>query len=263
MNLSVSELLRGRRLTPEELPKAAGEQVVDGLRKSRLRLWQGVIAALLAVALVYGIYCGYHYAVSASADDQEALAASLVRYKMAMNITKDPFNYAQARVVDLERQGKFLVAMLIDEEGHWDMVVYERDRCFSQRWYPTSAMWGETAGHTWTGNYIDQAGNGIYLAGGWDLPEEIAFYTVQTEEASFTVPARKAHVQGKTGYRSYVMNVFIIPVSTDHMKLNAEFLDSEKNPIHYTDFMEPDLTWEEFDAMTQEEQEAIIMNDRF
>ena len=60
-----------------------------------------------------------------------------------------------------------------------------------------------------------------------------------------------------------MMNVFIIPVSTDHMKLNAEFLDSEKNPIHYTDFMEPDLTWEEFDAMTQEEQEAIIMNDRF
>ena len=64
LGLTVSELLSGRELTAEELPKAAGEQIMESMRKGRKLLWRGAAATLAAVALAGALYVGYHYATS-------------------------------------------------------------------------------------------------------------------------------------------------------------------------------------------------------
>ncbi|MEG1593636.1 MAG: helix-turn-helix transcriptional regulator, partial [Oscillibacter sp.] len=45
LQLSVSELVRGTELTPEELPKAAGEELVTSMKRGGKMLWRGVITA--------------------------------------------------------------------------------------------------------------------------------------------------------------------------------------------------------------------------
>ena len=60
LGLSVSELLAGRALTPEELPKTAGGQLVESLKKNGRMVWRGAACAVLALALLAAGWTGYH-----------------------------------------------------------------------------------------------------------------------------------------------------------------------------------------------------------
>lgn len=52
LGITVSELLAGRALTAEELPKTAGGQIVESLKKNVRMVWRGAACAVLTLALL-------------------------------------------------------------------------------------------------------------------------------------------------------------------------------------------------------------------
>lgn len=74
LGLSVSELLSGQRLTAEELPKAAGGQIVESMRRGWKMALKGCGAAVLTLALAAGAYLAVHWFASAPETDLTALA---------------------------------------------------------------------------------------------------------------------------------------------------------------------------------------------
>ena len=74
LGLSVSELLSGQRLTAEELPKAAGGQIVESMRRGWKMALRGCGAAVLTLALAAGAYLAVHWFTSAPETDRTALA---------------------------------------------------------------------------------------------------------------------------------------------------------------------------------------------
>ena len=237
LGLSVSELLRGQRLTPEELPKTAGEQVVDGLRKSRLRLWQGVIAALLAVALVYGVYCGYHYAISVPADDKAALTSAMVRYQNSFQY-KDSFDYSAAQLMASEQRGNYLAALFVDGSAHFNLCIYERDICFPERWCAVGGQYSPKYGRISIWNYGGPGGNTVIAVAGWGLPQKIRYYSFEVAGITYTVSLQE--------HPGYILNLFVLQDSSWHVAHDFQLLDAEKNLINYHNPYEPDVTQEEF-----------------
>ena len=135
LGLSISELLGGKRLTPEELPKAAGGQIVESMRKNTRMVWRGILAALLFLSIVVGVNAGYHWFTSVPETDVEGLtkqaAEYLLRHRRAYTPEADP---DALRIVELERKGDYLAALCTDDQGNWCMCVYDRDDVFKDRW---------------------------------------------------------------------------------------------------------------------------------
>ena len=105
LGLSVSELLSGKRLTAEELPKTAGGQIVESMRKNVRMVWRGVLAVLLFLAIVVGVNVGYHWFTSVSETDTDALTKQAAEYllkpRRAFTPEADPDTL---RIVELERK---------------------------------------------------------------------------------------------------------------------------------------------------------------
>lgn len=109
LELSVSELLSGQRLTAEELPQAAGGQIVESMKKARARIFQGALAALLLSALAVGAYVGYHYLTSAAETDLAALEKKAAEYLgQPSEIIQSEFGYEELSIVETERRGDYL-----------------------------------------------------------------------------------------------------------------------------------------------------------
>lgn len=129
LGLSVSEILSGRQLTAEELPREAGGQIVESMQE-RARLLQGFLAALMAIALLAGIFFGYHYFGSAPEADPEALTALASAYLGRHDRREWEVDYDSLEIVETERRGDYLAALCTDNQGNWCMCEYDRDDVF-------------------------------------------------------------------------------------------------------------------------------------
>ncbi len=138
LGLTVSELLSGRELTPEELPKAAEAQVMESMereRRTRRRSFFATAAlALIGIAAIgVGTWLAAHYLGSVPETDLEGLerqaAAYLGRFQDA---GEDGFDYDALEIVETERRGDYLAALCSDGQGNWCMCVFDRDDVFSR-----------------------------------------------------------------------------------------------------------------------------------
>ena len=210
LGLTVSELLSGRELTAEELPKAAGEQIMESMRKGRKLLWRGAAATLAAVALAGALYVGYHYATSVfgrsiAEVDREGLEQQAVSYMSGFQeLSSSDFDYSALGIVDLKQRGDYLAAL--DGNGHWEICIYERDRVFPDRWRANGGAYGMEAGQIRCWNFGDPAGNAVIVMGGWDLPRDIAAYSFENGGITYTC---------STVMGGAFLDLFIIPDSDD------------------------------------------------
>lgn len=211
LDLSVSELLSGRVLTPEELPKEAGGQIVEQMRKRARGLWQGVLAALLAVLAVLGVYVGYCYLTSVRAEDQEALARAAEIYLGQWGDAQ-----GQIRVMQTEQRGDYLAALCKNDSGNWCMCVYERDAVFKDRWRGGGGKSGLQSGELGSWNFGNPREAVIIFCGG-DLPEEAAWYTFQNSGIQYTCPIRDGQV----------LDVFLLPGTRDISSYPEVLLDAQ------------------------------------
>ena len=245
LELSVSELLGGKRLTPEELPKTAGGQIVESMRKNGRMVWRGVLSVLLILTIAVGFRAGYHWFTSASETDVDALtkqaAEYLLRPRRAFAPEADPDTL---RIVDLERKGDYLAALCTDDKGHWCMCVYDRDRIFENRWRGGGGKSSLTAGELGSWNFGNSREAVIIFCGG-DLPEDAAYYTFRNSGITYTCP-----IQGRQ-----VLDVFLLPDTRDISSYPETFMDQNGEPLEGRDFFEGEAREETPDESSTKAQE--------
>ena len=99
----------------------------------------GVLAALAAVGLLAvlaaGLYRGAHYYASVSEADTAGLTAQAAAY-LGQNEGETGGNLTTMRCGSWRRSGggDYLAALCTDDQGHWALCVYDRDRVFPDRW---------------------------------------------------------------------------------------------------------------------------------
>lgn len=221
LGLSVSELLSGKRLTPEELPKAAGGQIVESMKRNIRMVWRGVLGILLLLAIVVGFNLVYHWFTSVPETDVDALtkqaAEYLLRPRRSLNPEADPDTL---RIVELERKGDYLAALCTDDQGHWCMCVYDRDEIFKDRWRGGGGKPRLTAGTLGSWNFGNSREAVIIFCGG-ELPEKAAYYTFQNSGITYICPIEERQV----------LDVFLLPDTNDIGSYPEELLGQNGEPL--------------------------------
>ena len=221
LGLSVSELLSGKRLTAEELPKTAGGQIVESMRKNVRMVWRGVLAVLLFLAIVVGVNVGYHWFTSVPETDTDALTKQAAEYllkpRRAFTPEADPDTL---RIVELERKGDYLAALCTDDWGHWCMCVYDRDKMFKDRWRGGGGKPRLNAGELGSWNFGTNHEAVIIFCGG-DLPEEAAYYTFRNSGITYICPIEERQV----------LDVFLLPDTSDISSYPEELMDGNGEPL--------------------------------
>lgn len=192
LGLSVSELLSGKELTTEELPKAAGGQIMESMKREKQWKWLAWLAMAAVTALaVWGAGVSAqaqreaeqeraermaHYTSSVNPNSQENLVEATVAYFEEQG-TKTRFNPHSLKVRDWAAEGDYLAFLLSDREGEWCMSFWQRDEVYPERFRVAGGRsridpgaWGLLE---W--NFGTQE-RPILVASGVDLPEEAYFY---------------------------------------------------------------------------------------
>lgn len=214
LGLSVSELLSGQRLTAEELPKAAGGQIVESMRRGWKMALKGGGAAVLTLALAVGAYLAVHWFTSAPETDLTALAKKAEEYLGTWN------SGGAVQIVETERRGDYLAALCTDGQGNWCMCVYDRDSVFSDRWHAGGGKPSLTAGELGSWNFGNSREAVIIFCGG-ELPEEAAYYTFQNSGITYTCPIQDGQV----------LDVFLLPDTSDISSYPEQLLDENGAPL--------------------------------
>lgn len=214
LGLSVSELLSGQRLTAEELPKAAGGQIVESMRRGWKMALKGGGAAVLTLALAVGAYLAVHWFTSAPETDLTALAKKAEEYLGTWN------SGGAVQIVETERRGDYLAALCTDGQGNWCMCVYDRDSVFSDRWHAGGGKPTLTAGELGSWNFGNSREAVIIFCGG-ELPEEAAYYTFQNSGITYTCPIQDGQV----------LDVFLLPDTSDISSYPEQLLDENGAPL--------------------------------
>lgn len=221
LGLSVSELLSGKRLTAEELPKTAGGQIVESMRKNARMLLGGVAAAAAAVMVLAGLWLGYHWVTSVPETDLDALTRQAADYLLKPNRAVTPEADADTlRIVELERRGNYLAALCTDDRNRWCMCVYDRDRVFGNRWRGGGGKPILDAGELDSWNFGNPREAVIIFCGG-DLPEDAAYYTFRNSGITYTCPIQDGQV----------LDVFLLPDSGDISSYPETVLNREFQPV--------------------------------
>lgn len=226
LGLTVSELLSGRELTPEELPKAAEAQMMESMERERRTRRRGFCAAmalaLIGVAAIgFGTWLAAHYLGSVPETDLEGLERQAFAYLATLRrrIVYD-FDYYDLEIVETERRGDYLAALCTDGAGKWCMCVYERDSVFADRWRGGGGKPSLTAGQLGSWNFGTSQEAVIIFCGG-DLPEEAAYYRFQNSGITYTCP-----IEG-----GRVLDVFVLPDTGDISSYPEEVLDQDGDPL--------------------------------
>ena len=194
LGLTVSELLSGRELTAEERPREAEVQIVDSLRKNRRMLWRGVLITLLTlvtwVILVLGIWLGRHYFNSVPAENAQQLAQAAERY----------WNDQGLQVIQTQKRGDYIAALLRRDDGHMRLCVYERDSVFKNRWYGGGGKSNVKPGELASWNFGSPQSGAVIVICGSDLPEEAVCYIFENNGTTYLRPVDET-----------VLDVFVIP----------------------------------------------------
>jgi transcriptional regulator with XRE-family HTH domain len=214
LGLSVSELLSGKQLTPEELPKEAGGQIVESLRKGKRRIIQGAGAMLAAGLLAVGAWAGVHYFSTVPETDTAALERQAAAYLGRFEDTSRSFDYDALQIVETERRGGYLAALCTDGAGNWCMCVYDRDSLFPDRWRANGGTTGMEAGELGSWNFGNPQEAVIIFCGG-ELPEEAAWYTFCNSGITYTCPIEERRV----------LDVFLLPDTSDISSYPEQLLD--------------------------------------
>lgn len=226
LGLTVSELLSGRELTAEELPKAAEAQMMESMERERRTRRRGFCAAmalaLIGVAAIgFGTWLAAHYLGSVPETDLEGLERQAFAYLATprRRIVYD-FDYYDLEIVETERRGDYLAALCSDGQGNWCMCVFDRDGVFSDRWMANGGKSRMATGKLGSWNFGTSQEAVIIFCGG-DLPEEAAYYRFQNSGITYTCP-----IEG-----GRVLDVFVLPDTGDISSYPEEVLDQDGDPL--------------------------------
>lgn len=237
LGLSVSELLSGRELTAEELPREAGSQLVETMRKNAGMVWRGVLATLLALALLLGLFPAYHYVTTVPETDRAALEKQAAEKQQNRSWElpefQDSFHYDDLRITATDQRGDYLAALCTDDAGHWCICVYDRDEIFPDRWRFNGGVFGMESGEINSWNFRDPQGTAVVAFGGGDLPEEIAYYSFWLDGITYTCPVAEP---------GEIFNLFLVPDTYAIAPSDLTLLDEDLQPLLDEDSWAPGVS---------------------
>lgn len=136
LDLSVSEPVSGKELTTAELPKAAGGQIMESMKREHTWKWLAWLAmAVVTVLAIWGIGVSTqthreqaeryaHYTGSVNPYHQEDLAEAAYFQERG---TRTRFNPESLKVREQAAAGDYLAVLLSDREGEWCMSFWQGD----------------------------------------------------------------------------------------------------------------------------------------
>ena len=174
-------------------------------------LTNGIIAVLLAILVVSGsIFAGFWFGSASSADTKE-LGKQASEYLKIDGL----------KVMLTDQREDYFAALCRSPENKWVLCVYERDRVFRDRWVASGGKKRMNPGELESWNYGDTQGDAVLVFCGYDLSEDIFFYTFSNAGADYTFP-----VNGDT-----VLNIVIIPDNGYNINGTPTPLDENRQPI--------------------------------
>lgn len=187
LGLSVSELLSGKELTVEELPKTAGGQIMESMKREHTWKWLARLAlAAVAALAVWGISVSVQagreqaerdarYAASVHFEDEEALAQGTADY---FENQTPKFDAETLEVRERTESGDYLALLCSDRAGAWCMSLWQRDELFQDRYRIIGgrSRVAPGIGGLLVWNFGD-AENAVVVVSGAELPEEARHYT--------------------------------------------------------------------------------------
>lgn len=243
LNLSVSELLSGRRLTEEEQTVTAGSQIVAALRRQKRRLWQGAAAVFLFFGLLLGTWAAVHWWTTVPLES-DALLDQAVEYLLSRPVQMpvvDPeqgitgvqeklpdFQRETLRIAKMEQRGTYLAALLTDDAGYWGLCVFDRDPLFADRWRANGGKVSFRPGILGSWNYGSPQGEAVIIVCGGDLPEEAAWYTFQNAGITYQCLIQEGQV----------LNLFVVPDQSDIHTHSLDLLDQAMRSLDTEEFVE-------------------------
>jgi len=149
LGLSVSELLSGRELTEAELPKAAGGQIMESMKREHTWKWLAWAAMVaVTVLVIWAIAASHaqarreqeqaeqehaermaHYASSVNPYEEEDVAEATADYFQEQGM-KTRFNPKSLKVREHVFSGDYMAVLLSDREGEWCMSFWQKDEIY-------------------------------------------------------------------------------------------------------------------------------------
>lgn len=186
LGLSVSELLSGKELTNEELPKTAGGQIMESMKREhqwKWLAWLAMAAVTLLAVWGSGVYAqarreqaerDAHYAASVHFEDEEALARGTAEYFQDRN---PKFDAGTLEVRERDAVGDYLALLCEDKAGEWCMCLWQRDELFPDRCRPIGGRVrvGPGVGGLLVWNFGSPE-NAVVVVSGVGLPKEASRY---------------------------------------------------------------------------------------
>lgn len=229
LGLSVSELLSGRELTAEELPKVADDQIVTSLRSNNRMLWKGVLRTVLALVILavlhVGFVLGYHFFTSVNVNELSDLERAAEE--------QWPGFYA----VKTQKRGDFAAVLMRNDDGHIRMCVYERDDIFEKRWGGGFGKPSVRSGELSSWNYGSPEDGAVIIICGSDLLEDAAYYTFRNNGTMYLRPVDE-----------FVLDIFVIPDGVSDINAVPILLKQNLQPVDkaWTSYLEDMLEYLNF-----------------
>ena len=225
LELSLSELLSGRRLTAEQLPREAEKQVMESMARERRTRRTSVLTTALALLILGAAACGIwlaaHYLGSIAETDMAGLKRQAAAYLGTPGrMSHGKVDYDGLEIVETERRGDYLAALCTDGRGNWCLCVYDRDPVFPDRWRAGGGKPSLEAGKLGSWNFGNSREAVIIFCGG-DLPEEAVSYTFQNSGITYICPIENRQV----------LDVFLLPDTRDISSYPEELLDDNGQPL--------------------------------
>ena len=222
LGLSVSELLSGKELTTEELPKAAGGQIMESMKREKQWKWLAWLAmAAVTVLAVWSAGVSVqakqeqaerdaHYASSVYAEDDTALAQGTAEYFQDRNTRFDPGTLEVRRRAEL---GDYMALLCADQGGEWCMSVWRRDELFPDRYRPIGGRSQMDTGMkgAMIHNFGD-AENAVVVASGAELPEEVGSFEWSNGGTRYKGIAYLDHQRNTCG----VLELYLLTLEDPH-----------------------------------------------
>lgn len=199
LEISVNELLAGKRFEQSEFPKESDTVLVHTMRRYR-KVWCILLAAVIGAILIGTVsFFGYHWFSTFDGDDAEALH----RHTKEASALWTGNENVEFEICAVEKQGAYMVS-LVQCGDIYSIVQFERDSVFENRW----RAWGGSAADAGElSSYHVKVGANptLIVVFGGELPENAAYYAVRTEKTFFSLSpitnrqALDIHLQTDTG----------------------------------------------------------------
>lgn len=199
LEISVNELLAGKRFEQSEFPKESDTVLVHTMRRYR-KVWCILFVAVIAAILIGTVsFFGYHWFSTFDGADIEALH----RHTKEASARWTGNENVELEICAVEKQGAYMVS-LVQCGDIYSIVQFERDSVFENRWRAWGGAKAE-AGELSSYHFKAGANPTLIVVFGGELPENAAYYAVRTEKTYYSLApitnrqALDIHLQADTG----------------------------------------------------------------